>query len=212
MSSLFGYHGYMPRKYDLGRRQAMVEDTRLRIVEATLQLHTSKGPARTSMQDIARLADVSLVTAYRHFPEMRDLFGACKNRFLQKHPPPGLEVLEGSRSLDQRICATITALYRYYEVIGHALWAMQRDAEVLPEFKEVFQEGMAPVISLVEAALAPLAQNGKSYQRALAILTVAADVGTWRNLVRLQGLTSQRAAELMADLVLSAAGVNQNSG
>jgi AcrR family transcriptional regulator len=189
----------------------MVEDTRLRIVEATLQLHTTKGPARTSMQDIARLADVSLVTAYRHFPELKDLFGACKTRFLQKYPPPGPEVLEGCHGLDQRVGTTIMELYRYYEVIGQALWAMQRDVEVLPEFKAVFQEGMGSVIALAEAALAPLASNGKSYQKALAILTVAIDVGTWRNLVRLQGFNSEQASELMTDLVLGVAGVNKST-
>lgn len=202
----------MPRKYDLGRRKALVEDTRLRIVEATLQLHTTKGPARTSMQDIARLADVSLVTAYRHFPELKDLFGACKNRFLQKYPPPGPQVLEGSHSLDQRVCAIIKSLYRYYDVVGEALWGLQRDAEVMPEFKAGFQESMAHIVSLAEAALAPLAKNGKSYsyQRALAILKVAIDVGTWRNLVRLQGFTSEQASELMTDLVLGVAGVNKD--
>jgi len=201
----------MPRKYDLGKRKALLEDTRRRIVEATLHLHTSKGPARTSMQDIARLADVSQVTAYRHFPTLSDLFGACKSRFLEKYPPPGPEILEGSQSLEERVRTTILKLYRYYDVIGQALWAIQRDAEVLPEFKAVFHESMASLISLAEAALAPLVRNTNSYRRALAVLSVAIDVGTWRNLVRLQGFTSEQAAELMAELVLDVAGVNRDS-
>jgi len=195
----------MPRKYNLGNRRAMVAETRLRIVDAALQLHTTKGPARTSMQDIARLADVSLVTVYRHFPELAQLFRACKTRFLEKFPPPGPGLLDGCGGLEQRVSATIATVYRYYDIVGDGLWSAQRDAEVLPEFGAVLEEGMANITSLARETLAPLPPQSKSYQRSLAALLVAIDVGTWRNLVRFQGLSGEEASELMADLVLHAA-------
>jgi AcrR family transcriptional regulator len=196
----------MPRKYNLGNRRAMVEETRLRIVDAALQLHTTKGPARTSMQDIARLADVSLVTVYRHFPGLDQLFWACKTRFFEKFPPPGPGLLDGCGGLDERVSATITALYRYYDIVGDGLWSAQRDAEVLPEFGAVLEEGMSQIVSLARQALAPMPPQGERYRRGLAALLVAIDVGSWRNLVRSQGLSGAEASELMTELVLCAAG------
>ena len=41
-----------------------MEETRRRIVEATLALHTEKGMFDTSWRDIARRADVSAATVY----------------------------------------------------------------------------------------------------------------------------------------------------
>jgi AcrR family transcriptional regulator len=157
------------------------------------------------MQDIARLADVSLVTVYRHFPALDQLFGACKTRFLEKFPPPGPELLEACGGLEERVRATIAALYRYYAIVGDGLWSAQRDAEVLPKFGAILEEGMAQIGSLAREALAPLSRQSGGYRRGLAALLVATDVSTWRNLVRFQGLSSEEASELMAGLVLCAA-------
>jgi AcrR family transcriptional regulator len=47
--------------------RAAVADTRGRIVEATLALHSEKGMFDTSWKDIAKRADVSVATVYKHF-------------------------------------------------------------------------------------------------------------------------------------------------
>ena len=52
----------------MDKRRAAVEETRQRILEATLALHTEKGIFGTSWQDIAKRADVSVGTVYKHFP------------------------------------------------------------------------------------------------------------------------------------------------
>jgi len=179
-------------------------------VEAALQLHTTKGPARTSMQDIALLADVSLVTVYRHFPELKDLFRDCGERFREKYPFPGPDILEGCQSFEKRVSILIGAIYQYYAVVGDAIWLVQCDAEALPHFDAVFQRFTAHLTSLAEAALLPLSPKGKNYRRVLATIKLAIGVGTWRNLVRLQGLSSDQASELMADMVLCAAGANRD--
>ena len=54
-----------PRSYNLGKRVALKEQTRHRIVEATFKLHSEKGVVATSMQDIADRADVALHTLMR---------------------------------------------------------------------------------------------------------------------------------------------------
>ena len=55
----------MTRKYELKKRAERQEETRLRIVEAAVELHRTKGPARTTFSDIAALAGVQRHTLYR---------------------------------------------------------------------------------------------------------------------------------------------------
>ena len=50
-----------------------------RIVEAAVQLFSRQGFAAGSTHEIARLAGVSEVTVFRHFPRKRDLFGPQPN-------------------------------------------------------------------------------------------------------------------------------------
>ena len=51
--------------------------TRLTITEATVRLHGSVGPARTTIKAIAAEAGVQRATVYRHFPDLESLFMAC---------------------------------------------------------------------------------------------------------------------------------------
>ena len=81
----------MARKYRLKRRAESQEETRQRIVKATVELHTTLGPARTSMVAIAERAGVERPTLYRHFPTMRDLFTACSGHLWAQSPPPDPE-------------------------------------------------------------------------------------------------------------------------
>ena len=62
----------MPRKYDLGRRAAAAEQTRRRIVDATVALHAEQGIVATTYKDIAQRADVGVGTVYNHFPTVDD--------------------------------------------------------------------------------------------------------------------------------------------
>ncbi len=66
----------MARKYEQKRRAEKQAQTRRRIVEAAIELHGTKGPARTTLSDVARLAGVERHTLYRHFPNERELFVA----------------------------------------------------------------------------------------------------------------------------------------
>jgi AcrR family transcriptional regulator len=55
-----------------------------RIVEAAVQLFSRQGFATSSTHEIARLAGVSEVTVFRHFPRKRDLFWAATESRLRR--------------------------------------------------------------------------------------------------------------------------------
>jgi AcrR family transcriptional regulator len=58
--------------------------TASRIVEAAVQLFSRQGFAASSTHEIARLAGVSEVTVFRHFPRKRELFWAATESRLRR--------------------------------------------------------------------------------------------------------------------------------
>src|SRR5579864_4623307 len=66
-----------PRRYDMANRIASVDETRRRIVDAAVRLHTRRGTAETTWDDIAAAARVSRATVYHHFSSLDELVPAC---------------------------------------------------------------------------------------------------------------------------------------
>src|SRR5438876_12333399 len=63
--------GMANRRYELKRRAEQQHETRCRIVDATIELHETIGPAATTFSDIAERAGGGRVTVYRPFPDER---------------------------------------------------------------------------------------------------------------------------------------------
>src|ERR687890_883061 len=108
-----------PRKYSMDKRKAAVEETRQRILEATLALHAEKGIFGTSWQDIAKRADVSVGTVYKHFPSLEELVPACGELMYAITRPPSLEdaprIFAEATSLDERLGRLVEELFAFYE-------------------------------------------------------------------------------------------------
>lgn len=141
-----------PRKYSMERRRAAVEETRRRIVEATLALHTEKGMFDTSWRDIAERADVSVATVYKHFPTLDELVPACGALIMSITDPPSLEdaprIFGGARTLEERLGRLVSVLYDFYDrgepyiEVG----AKERELEAVREWEagmRVVREGLA---------------------------------------------------------------------
>ena len=103
----------------MDKRRAAVEETRQRILEATLALHSEKGIFGTSWQDIAQRADVSVGTVYKHFPSLDELVPACGELMFAITRPPSLEdapqIFAGAHSLEERLERLISELFDFYE-------------------------------------------------------------------------------------------------
>src|SRR5437763_4262591 len=109
------------RKYELKQRAERQQETRRRIVEAAIELHRTKGPARTTLSDIARLAGVQRHTLYRHFPDERSLFMACSGRFTESNPGPDPAAWLRIAEPERRLRRGLDDLYDYYERTGDML-------------------------------------------------------------------------------------------
>jgi AcrR family transcriptional regulator len=190
----------MTRKYELKKRAERQEETRQRIVEAAVQLHRTKGPARTSLSEVARLAGVQRHTLYRHFPKERDLLLACSGHFAEHEPPPDPDAWSGISDRAVRLRAGLTALYTWYEQAEDMLIRVHRDSEVHPVVREVRDLRGAEPMARIRASLAAGLPAGT---RAQAALNLALDFRAWQRLTA-SGLSAAGAADLMADTVLRA--------
>ena len=65
------------------QRAEQMDETRQRIIESTVRLHGTLGPAHTTIAGIAEDAGVTRLTVYRHFPDDEAIFEACSAHWLQ---------------------------------------------------------------------------------------------------------------------------------
>src|SRR5918999_64410 len=117
------------RGYRLGRRAAQQEATRRRIVEAAVDLHSTLGPARTTVSQIAERAGVQRHTYYAHFPDDRSLFLACSGLALERDPLPDAEPWRAIADQRERLRTGLLAIYGWYERNAELAACVLRDAE-----------------------------------------------------------------------------------
>jgi AcrR family transcriptional regulator len=179
----------MKRKYELKRRAERLEQTRNRIVEATVGLHTSVGPARTTISAIAQRAGVQRHTVYAHFRDERELFDACSSHWAALHPfPADLAAADGVES-EEQLRAALSAVYGWYETVGADLEIFARDAKIHDTTATLVREHLSegwPRRKAVRAAIGH-----------------ALELETWHSLVRRQGLTRKQAVDAMIRFVAS---------
>jgi AcrR family transcriptional regulator len=177
----------------LGRRAQRQQETRLRIVEAAVDLHSTLGPARTTVAQIAERAGVQRHTYYAHFPEERELFLACSNLALERDPLPDFAACRSIAPGRERIRHGLAAVYGWYERNSQQAACVLRDAEHHALTREMVELRMLPTFE----AAGRLLGEGLS-ERGRALLAVALDFATWRVLDQQE---SKDPARLMSDAI-----------
>jgi AcrR family transcriptional regulator len=182
----------MTRKYELKQRAERVEETRRQIVEATSRLHLERGPAATSIAEIARRAGVQRRTVYNHFPDDASLYAACSAHWRELHPAPDpagwTDLRQGLREL-----------YAWYRETEPMTANVLRDAELIPSLRRVIEPGLAAYMEVVRTALTRGFGRSRSVAAAVSLVT---DFHGWRTLAP---LGEEEAVELAAGLVELAA-------
>jgi AcrR family transcriptional regulator len=190
----------MARKYELKQRAEGQAETRQRIVDATVELHTAVGPARTTISAIAERAGVQRLTVYRHFPDDRALFEACGSQWMAENPLPDPSTWAALEDPAERLGVALKAIYAYFGATEDMTAHILRDLPELP----LMQEIAAPVLQYWESAQSILERGwearGERRERLRAVIGHAMAFDTWRSLTRTRGLEDAQAAELMVRL------------
>jgi AcrR family transcriptional regulator len=181
------------RKYELKKRAEQLAETRRRITEATVELHSTVGPAATQISEVARRAGVQRVTVYNHFPDDASLFAACSAHWRDLHPAPDPAAWDGD------LRTALRELYAWYRETEPMTANVLRDAETLPTLRAIVDGGLG---AYLEAVREILTKPFGVQERVDAALRAALDFHFWRALAP---LGDAEAAELAAGFVELAA-------
>lgn len=190
-----------PRRYDMTRKRAASEETRRKILEATLKLHSERGIFGTAWADIAREADVALGTVYRYFPTLDDLVPACGELLMERTRPPSPDeicaILGEAAKPAERLKRVADAVFSFYARAGTSLEADLRERE-LPAVREweAYLRGM--VQGFVAEALKDLALPVASLDRIVFLF----DVPSF-SAMRIRGFSPDEAAATATELAMA---------
>jgi AcrR family transcriptional regulator len=194
------YVEMVTRKYELKQRARSQEETRQRIVDATVALHNSIGPARTTISAIAERAGVQRLTVYRHFPDERSLFRACGGQWMVEYPLPDPARWAEEPDPERRLQLALGEIYAYFRATEEMTANLRRDLPELP----VLQEVAGPYVAYWASVRVVLQQGwklrGPRKARLHAVIGHAVEFDTWRSLARSERLGDVEAAELMVRL------------
>jgi AcrR family transcriptional regulator len=183
----------------MGRRREQLDATRQRITEAAFDLHSTVGPAKTSISAVAERAGVQRHTVYHHFPDLTALFRACTEHGMRTTGVPDAASWRAIDDSTTRFRTGLGELYLYYRTNARLLGNISRDMQQVTDVggSEAFVERMTELFS----ALASGWTDGAETQRLrLAAIGHAMSYETWRSLTD-RGLANAEATDLMVQLV-----------
>jgi len=188
----------MVRRYKLKERARAQEETRARIVKATVALHESVGLRATTISAIAERAGVERLTVYRHFPNEAALLKACSSHWFAQNPAPDPSQWEIISVPRERVREALVRLYGYFRGARRMLTSVYRDEPFLTiksplePFRE-YLNGVADTLSK---------QYGKASTRGgvAATLRHAVQFETWRSFAEL-GLSDTATVDLVASWI-----------
>ncbi len=187
------------RTYTLKKRAEQQAETRRRIVEATIELHGSVGPANTTYSMIAERAGVQRHTLYAHFPDERSLGLACSGLHLERDPLPDAESWRGIADRRERLTTGLAAIYDWYGRSADLLACVLRDAEFHPLTQEITAIRFVPKIAAWHEVLG---EGLDDKQRAM--LPLAISFYSWRSLTREGALAAPDAVAVMVQAIAAA--------
>jgi AcrR family transcriptional regulator len=182
----------LARTYTLKRRAEQQAETRLRIVQAAVDLHGSVGPALTSISMVAERAGVQRHTLYAHFPDERSLFLACSGLVFERDPMPEAEGWRAIKDRRERLRTGLRAIYGWYDRNADLAACVLRDGEYHALTREIIQLRFGPYMAAYREVL-----GEKLSIKKLALLQLALSFFTWRTLLRESGLKQNAAVEAM---------------
>jgi AcrR family transcriptional regulator len=180
------------RTYTLGRRAEQQAETRQRIVEATVDLHTRIGPARTTISMIAEQAGVQRHTLYAHFPDERSLQMACSGHVAEHNPLPDPEPWRAINDPEARLRQGLAAIYAWYGRNAQLMSSLMRDVEHHALTQEIMRLRSGPRIAAFHEVL-----GAGLGARQRAMLALALSFFTWRTLTRDAGLAPDAVVDAM---------------
>lgn len=187
-----------PRKYSMGKRAAQVAETRRRILDAAVVLYQEQGFSSTSMQDVARRADVAPGTVLNHFATPEALMEAVATHLTATLQAPTEAILEGVDNLAERVRRVARELAAFYERSEPWYRVYEREQGRVKVLTDAAARFFERIDRLVRLALGPLGRD----EAAATVTMTLVNPGVFGQL-RSRGMTTTEAADVIADVLLA---------
>jgi AcrR family transcriptional regulator len=169
------------RSYSMTTRARSTEQTRKRILTATIDLHMERPAASLSLDDIAARAEVSVQTILRHFGSREGLVEASTAQAQQA-------VRDERRTPVGDVASAIEVLLAHYEERGDGVLVLLAQEATEPFAERIVRDGRAIHRTWVAETFAPYL-TADDDESLLDLLVVATDVYTWKLLRRDRSLS-----------------------
>jgi AcrR family transcriptional regulator len=186
-----------PRIYRMDTRAEAANETRERILEATLALHAKHGVLAVSHKDIAQRADVSVGTVYHHFPTRTELVHACGARSAALHAP-NAQAIDPNAPMEKRIAALVRELVAVHRLTPW-LEKIRAERDVEPGIAHLTSKALEALDALIRRALGPTLSRRR---HAVAAVAAILDVSVVNRLSQ-RGMSERDIAATLTSIVVS---------
>jgi len=187
----------------MANRAAAREETRERIVRATMALHDERGVATTTFADVAQRAGVGPATVFRHFPTLGSLVMACGAHVAAEMRPPSPadapRVFQGPTTTRERLATLVREFDAFYTRGSLRLIAAANDRDRLPELDQFLIAVDAGIEAFIREAVADEAPS----RSLVGVLMALCSVSVWQSMKRAEFAEADRQATLV-DILASA--------
>ena len=184
------------RKYTLVKRAASVRETRQGILDAAAECFALKGIRQTSMQEVARTADVSAGTVANHFPRREELVEATLSHIGASLPFPQWEDLADLADPKAKVLGLLRLLHEYFRAGDRWLHIFFTERESTPSVARAVEARKAQIDELVSLALGPAGRDAKLAMAVSSVLHPG-----FRHILRTNGASEKLALEIESDIV-----------
>jgi AcrR family transcriptional regulator len=188
------------RTYESKERARRQAATRQRIVEAAHELHGTVGFGAT-ISAVAERAGVQRLTVYRHFPTEQELVRACAVHFFTRDPLPDPAPWRRIGDPEARLRVALSHVYAYFGRNEGNLANFQRDLSLKPFLRDLGAPMFEHWGVMRDVLTRGWGARGRRAGRLRAAIALALELGTWRSLVRQQGLSDEEAIDVMARMI-----------
>ena len=171
-------------------------DTKRRILEAANSEYAEHGIEDTSMQAVARRADVAPGTVLYHYPTPEELADAVVENWIDEIGMPTADDIDAGADLQTRTRSLVGLLYEMYESSEWAYKIYQKspDHPSLVKSNQMWEENLGAMLfkALGESAVDP---------EAVQVVSVLIDPG-FRGTLLSRGMSPERAVEAATQMTL----------
>lgn len=189
------------RTYTMTARARSVEQTRSRILDATVDLYRERLATEIALDDVASRAGVSVQTVLRHFGNRAGLEEAAFDHAQQA-------VQDERRAPVGDVDAAVRVLVDHYELRGDGVLLMLAQEQTQEAVRRITDVGRAVHRRWVEEVFAPFLDATPHPDQLTDLLVVATDVYTWKLLRRDRGLSREQTESRIRRLVGALLNVN----